>query len=1769
MRRVLQALEQRAVIASKVEVDALITEARENIQIYIEDNASLLNLKKAVRVLRQTSNTLLIMQIHGGVLLCNEIIKVIESLLEGKIDLLEEAQDVISSAIVRLDGYLEYVEAGHKDIPLVLMPLLNDLRASRGDVLISESVLFFPNIDGVPSPEIISNKKEEATSVWVSIIRSNYQKTLLACVNEKDISTPAAQLCKLLIRLQRASDTQEAQKIWWLGSALAQAVAINAVEFNASIASLFSALDKQIKTLVEYGEKNFINQIDESLVRNILYYVAISDSRGRIVNQVKEAFALNEQVPQQNELDDLDRLISAPSGEVLITVSKALIEDIAAAKDCIELYLHSNKSEAQYIEKLFSGLKKISDTLAMIGIDEYTTKVESQIQEASLILQGQHEDIDLGLLGISEVVLEIETCINNFIEYRINFSDSNKLQTSSNIESVSSEHEVAYKIALSEILLKLEQVKELLSEMIKVSFDDNQYNLVIHNIKEISGVLDITENSIPSQLLKGIENYLLSKQFQDDIKQNNGRISNLADCVVSLQCYFEQIHDQVPYANQILEYGSFALQALDKVSEEILQEPITQGEKDSQVDIDFSSSLMEETSDVRSSHAEFSVDEEYSMDQLTKDIDSLPDINVDVKHSGEIESIDNHVEVCIQESSQNKDSDKELVMLSENAESALVQTFIEEAEEAIHSMKKNWQTWRMNQDDWESFTNMRRGFHTLKGSGRLVGAEILAEFSWEYENLCNKCLGTKDPISKNTQLIIQQGIKTGYKLIKQLKNPFTDYEFELDKLIDQVQQTSHNIIEQQQSDAANLDLQEESLDTLQDELTSIFAKEAGQHVLVMQEAINQGKNISFDTLIEQDLLRTLHTIAGSAQTAGVTQVSDLCRGLENVVSTVVKNQVALEVNQEKFIRETVKQLKDDLQKLENIVPLSEPDESLLDSLDKLNKELLENLADNEKQSDNLNDEISKPSMVDVHSSVDQELSEIFFEEAEDALSSCQSAIQKLKSNNQNIEALSELRRQFHTLKGSSRMAGYFTIGELSHISENLLVSMVDNKVALNDLTLSILQNVIDNIHTNIDAAHKGQNIFLDDALVNKILLVSDNKYDEVISKTIDKEKVSNKLVENNTAKQSEFEVNAVPPVEIEISNLANDDEVSKHTTSSETERENLIEFKAEDKITNKARREVVRVQAEVLDGLVNDAGEVSIQRSHLDQLFESFNQNASEFEQTIGRIRERLRELEMETEAQILFKHSEEQQNTPEFDPLEMDRYSNIQQLSRSLAESMDDLQNIKDTFLNQMQEGEDVLIRQKVLTSHLQDNLLRIRMVKFNTIEQRLQRIVRQTSSELSKNVELVIEGGEIEIDRRVLNGILSSIEHILRNSIGHGIESPQIRKQSDKPEQGKIVIQIGREGSEIKLVIEDDGSGIDVDKIRAKAVENDLIKKNEELTEGQILQLIFKSGLSTADKVTKVAGRGVGMDVVDKDVRHLGGNVEIQSNKGKGAKFILHLPFTLAVSQVLLVKAAKETYALTLSGIEGVVQIPTNELKEIYSNEQASYVYAGQDYKLHNLASLLQGGEVYLDNTISTYPVILVRLGEQQLALQVDTSLGNKEIVVKPLASHLINAQGVSGATVMGDGKVALIIDMSWIARLTQVQSKNNLTLSDSRQSNEEPTIMVVDDSITIRKVTTRFLERNNFKVVTAKDGVDALQKLQNFIPKVVLLDIEMPRMDGYELATQIRKDERLSEVPIVMITSRTGNKHRNRALDIGVNGYLGKPYNESQLLDRINAM
>ena len=1798
MRRVLQALEQRAITATKVEVDSLIAEASQSIEMYIEDNANLTELKRSIKHLSMASNTMQIMQIHGGVLLAEEAIKVMQMLIDGTAARIEEAQDVVSRSIMQLGEYLGHVEAGNKDVPLVLMPLLNDLRASRDKALLSENVLFFPNIDGVEVPQGILQSSEAADGNWLRVVRANFQKTLLACMNGKDVPTAAAQLCKLSIRLQRTSKSESAQKLWWLASALSQAVAINALTFNASIASLFNKLDKQIKLLIEMGESEFSRNFDESIVKNILYYIAISEDRGRIVNQVKESYQLNEQVPQQQDIAEIREQLNAPSSEVLITVSKALLEDVASVKDCIELFIHSDFSEHKHIERLHAGLQKISDTLSMIGIEEYRSKAEHQLHEVELLKSGEQSDVELVLLGVSEVVLEVETCIHNFIEYRINFQQPVGGQKDNNalfdINPNGDEHKAAFSVTVSEVLLRIEQTKEMLTDVIHIAYDKDKAKHCVQNLKEIKGVIGVIDLTSPLILINGVARYLESDRFENDVSEQNSALKDLADCVVGLQCYFEQLESRVPYAEQILEHCELALERISQSKSAKDMKVFADNEMG--VDLDFDDTMVARNDGLNQDNFDELPDmSEFTSESLEFDeeldglilVDNAIDKSVSVESDNDSNPVENEAK---QVSPKAEDVQQPLSVLTGEADPVLVEVFIEEAEQVVIDIKNHWNTWKADQKDWDNFASMRRGYHTLKGSGRFVGAEILSELAWEYENLCNKCLGKKEQISDDKQALLQQGVDSIPMLVQQLKTPSQASGVDVVTLIEQIKHVAldsasaekpvENSIPTSQAVPAKEHITPKPNEGL-DELTGIFTTEASQHIKVMRDAVGEDDQSSNDIRIDEELLRTVHTMRGSASTVGAQHISDLCHPLEEIITIAIKEKVEFTDEQTHLVQSCVKQIESDLAKIERSEQIVDLDPTLLSRLQAFNEELLSKYSKQESVEQKVV-ESAQPqtaSMVDRSDGRDEELCEIFFEEAEDVLSECQGSLQKLKTKYNDIDAISELQRKFHTLKGSSRMAGFSTIGELSHVTESLLVAL-STESAEGESSVRLLQRVLDNLHANVETAQRAQDIYLDDSLISQLQIASGIK---VESKELPVEAALVDVIDADVAITTEkldekpeelvagLDINNVEDdvvVEIETPlQGSDDDEQSKQEPV-------LKKFvNVEDSVENDSKaqekNEIVRVPADVLDVLVNDAGEVSIQRSRLEQVFNSFAASSAEFEQTIGRLREQLRKLEMETEAQILFKHADDQESLPDFDPLELDRYSDIQQLSRSLAESVDDLSNIKEMFVNHMQDGEDVIINQKVVTTNIQDKLLNTRMIAFDTVEQRLQRIVRQTSNELNKQVDLLIHGGEIEVDRRVLNGVITSIEHILRNSVGHGIEAPDVRSNSRKPARGQIKIDIAREGSEISITIKDDGAGIDQGKVRAKAIESGLISSASRLTKDQALQLIFKPGLSTASSVSKIAGRGVGMDIVDKDVRRLGGRIEIRSELGKGAKFILRLPFTLAISHALLIQVGKEVYALTLSGLEGVIQLPASQLKQIFNGSNPKYTYAGHEYSFHHLASLLQSGSLYFEDENASCPVILVRMGEQRLALLVESTFGNKEVVVKPLASHFSQSQGISGATILGDGSVALILDIPWIARLIQTRaSADAVVVSEvpESDSDEEATVMVVDDSITIRKVTTRFLERNNFKVVTAKDGVDALQKLQKIVPDILLLDIEMPRMDGYELAAHVRKDENLADIPIIMITSRTGDKHRNRAMELGVNCYLGKPYNEAQLLERI---
>ncbi|MCL6620043.1 MAG: response regulator, partial [Thermomonas hydrothermalis] len=771
--------------------------------------------------------------------------------------------------------------------------------------------------------------------------------------------------------------------------------------------------------------------------------------------------------------------------------------------------------------------------------------------------------------------------------------------------------------------------------------------------------------------------------------------------------------------------------------------------------------------------------------------------------------------------------------------------------------------------------------------------------------------------------------------------------------------------------------------------------------------------------------------------------------------------------------------------------------------------------------------------------LDLELVDIFVEEAGDLLDHSDGLLAQLRETPADEALVTGLQRDLHTLKGGARTSGLMAVGELGHAMETLLEAVSNQRIELDEATIGLLERGFDRLHGMVTRIAARRAIGMPQALIEEFIARAENR-------SVEQPAAATPAATDAAAAPAPAAT--LPPLKPLSKPIA------------------LAGMGEEDDAFARAPQEQVRIRADLLDKLVNYAGEVAIYRARLEQQLAAFRAASQEMERTNTRLRDQLRRLDAETEAQIIARFQRESDSGREaFDPLELDRFSTLQQLSRALAESAADLQSLHESMEELTRQYETLLTQQSRVSSELQEGLMRTRMLPFESLVPRLRRVVRQAAADTGKQAQLKVDGAQGELDRNVLERMTAPLEHMLRNAIAHGLESPEARRAAGKPEEGTIRIAIRREGAEVVLQIADDGAGLNRAAIRARAIERGLIAPDAQLTDAELDQLIMQPGFSTAETVSRLAGRGVGMDVVASEVRQLGGTIEIATQPGAGTTFTLRLPQTLAVTQAVFVRIGETQFAVPIAAVRGVGRIPREEMVK----PGASYRYGGEDYALHDLGALVgtlpAKGEGHLQ-----MPLLLVGSGDLRAAVAVDDVLGSREIVVKSGGPQLASIPGIFGATIMGDGRVVVILD---VAPLVRRQAAQAATAARHAQPQVEqrrvPLVMVVDDSVTMRKVTGRVLERHGFEVVTAKDGLDALERMAEVVPDLMLLDIEMPRMDGYELASAMKADVRLRTVPIIMITSRTGEKHRQRAMDIGVERYLGKPYQEPELMRHVHEL
>ena len=775
--------------------------------------------------------------------------------------------------------------------------------------------------------------------------------------------------------------------------------------------------------------------------------------------------------------------------------------------------------------------------------------------------------------------------------------------------------------------------------------------------------------------------------------------------------------------------------------------------------------------------------------------------------------------------------------------------------------------------------------------------------------------------------------------------------------------------------------------------------------------------------------------------------------------------------------------------------------------------------------------------------VDPELLDIFVEETTDVLDHSDGLLSRLRDAPTDREPVTGLQRDLHTLKGGARMTGMMSMGELAHAMESVLEASAENRIEINSTTVGALERGFDRLHGMLTRIQQRQAVALPARMIAEFTALAHGL----------------PLHSAEPVAVSEMGVDARQPVHVSIKAQPARSVLKPLSAPVEASLD-------DDDIGVRAPQEQVRIRADLLDRLVNYAGEVAIYRARLEQQLGGFRSYLTEMEITSTRLREQLRKLEIETEAQIMARYQragDDDETT--FDPLELDRFSTQQQLTRALAETAADIVSLQGSLDDITSQYETLLLQQSRVSSDLQEGLMRTRMVPFDALVPRLRRVLRQAATETGKQVQLKVEGAQGEMDRNVLERMTAPLEHMLRNSAVHGLETPAERHAAGKGEEGVVSVSVRREGSEVVMVVADDGRGLDRDAIRAKAIERGLLAADAKVSDQALYAFILESGFSTAESVNRLAGRGVGMDVVHNEIRQLGGSLQLDSTSGRGSRFTIRLPFTLAVTQAALIKIGETSFAVPISSVQGVGRIARDELEKQLASGRPVYIYAGEEYAIYDLGKLLNQAPARAQGSLQM-PLLLSRSGDQRTAITVDEVQGSREIVVKPVGPQVSSVPGIFGATIMGDGGVMVILDVVPLVRrqLTLIPAEEGA--GAVHEVRRVPLVMVVDDSITMRKVTGRVLERNNMEVLAAKDGIDAIEKMVERVPDLMLLDIEMPRMDGYELATHMRNDARLRDVPIVMITSRTGEKHRQRAFEIGVNRYLGKPYQEAELMRNV---
>jgi chemosensory pili system protein ChpA (sensor histidine kinase/response regulator) len=1815
------------------EVNATLADARGALESYVEqpDNVSL--LERCREDLHQVQGVLQMLEIYGAALLAEEMEHVAQYLLDTASERKGQAEslDALMRAMVQLPSYLERVLAGGRDLALVLLPLLNDLRAVRGSALLSEGTLLLLNLksDKQAAPTAVDGEAPMTVEQWARRLRARYQVGLIGWIRGERSEQNLDVLAAVARKLEQIATRQPVFQLWWVIGAVIEALQENGLEAGVSVKRLLGIGDREIRRLYEQGEARYSQHPPVELLNNLLYYVGRAESAGGRVSAVRASFRLAELLPVDESIEQERENLSAPSVKLMRTVAAAIREDLSKVKDALDIFVRRGGGQPQELASQVELLRKIGDTLGVLGLGELRSKVQAETERLTKIVNGSLKPDESTLVDVAATLIGVEDQLDDRLVGMILPRDKDLPQASGD-----GEFQQVQAAVLRECIVNLARIKEAVTQSVGGTLDAAGLDSWQDLMRGIKAGLLMLGKSRAVEIIDGITTQLKRVMQPGVHVLPPGFVDRLADAIVSVEYYMETLQAGRADPWYMLDNAQGCVQALE-------QEP---------------------TPSVPT----------VAPATATGLARAVPEAGVAT--AGAAATMVLPAQNAAAAPTLAASSTARLAALAENADPELVKLFIEEAREELERIQHFFPEWDQNPLEREALVTVRRSFHTLKGSGRMVGARELGEFAWSVENLVNRVLDntlTRSPAILET---LRAAVGALPELVEHLETglaPRAD--------IAGIVSRAHALAAGRQGSAvrsAPEPAEEQAAEppgagtgradaagqppatppspapvghyppqattlvapatatrtaaplsaptpALQDDtLRDIYARETGTHVAAVRAWLAREAPLPEPHALPEEVYRACHTLSGSSKMAQARHGTRLAEPLDHWLRRAFSSGLGVGTADLALLNDCMSAMEAVASHLDESTGYFVSHWQLLERITQADKVLDQRIAaaatpaappaaaDGSATAGE-----AAAEAVDEPADFDPEVAAIFTDEATELIDASEHALSDWRTQPGSADYRLALKRPLHTLKGGARMAGITAMGDLSHELESLVLQVDNGTVMANDALFDTIQASLDELARMREQVANGRRVAPARAIIARIQGLSrpppaapaapaaPSPLGEFV-RTAPASRAppatpaaAAPATPPATAPAADTDMLARLNAELLLANeppAAEAEQVQPESAPSESApaapvapasaatvaftRSKSGEAQAEEgllppqpvppgrePVASGERQEMARVDADLLDQLLNISGEASIARSRLEQQLGSFDFNLGELSRTVTRLKEQLRSLEIETEAQILHKHEDEGPHRSEFDPLELDRYSSIQQYSRALAETANDVASIQQLLANLAKDTQTLLQQQARTITELQNGLMRTRMVPFQRHVQRLARIVRQAASDTGKRAELIVEGAAGELDRQVLERMLPPFEHMLRNAVVHGIEKPEERLQRGKPDSGRILLELHREGAEVMVRLTDDGGGMNLRAIRDKGHALGLIAPGQTLSDEDAMQLILEPGFSTAGAITQQAGRGVGMDVVATEIKRLGGALHMETKAGEGTVFTVRLPLTLAISHALVVRTDEEFYALPLPTVEGVLRLSKAEVSAHLGRDAALFEYGGQKYRFQHLATFVGLTPSELTGQDVTIPVVLVRAGEHSTGLVADELVGSREIVVKSVGPQISGIRGISGATILGDGRIVIILDINTLVR-AEWRARASTPPAPKERGDRRTFAMVVDDSITVRRVTQRLLERNGMRVITARDGMDAVALLQDNVPDVILLDIEMPRMDGYEVAAHVRNDPRLKDVPIIMVTSRVGEKHRARAIELGVDDYLGKPYQEAQLLDAI---